>query len=179
MSRGEELRDVIIWLWVLSYSDSAGTSVAFISDDSGFWTKDEGVHPDIERDLISKDGRVSIYRSIDDFAKQHAPAPKAATQEWALEHVSIPSIEPEILQKATADLGNRLRGGVRDLRLEGSEFIEVACFRFLRIPNLLNLNSDWCFALTICGTHRRQPPVLEVWEVRGPSQSSLPGLAPP
>jgi len=29
--QGEELRDVIIWLWVLSYSDTAGTQVAFIS----------------------------------------------------------------------------------------------------------------------------------------------------
>src|ERR1035437_10942034 len=46
---GEELRDVILWLWVLDYANNVD-AVTFMSDDGGFWAAD-GVHPDIDRDL--------------------------------------------------------------------------------------------------------------------------------
>jgi hypothetical protein len=47
--QGEELRDVIIWLWALHYSTLARTEVAFVSNDSTFWSKD-GAHPQVEKD---------------------------------------------------------------------------------------------------------------------------------
>src|ERR1700687_2504169 len=46
---GEELRDVILWLWTLAYSDTANTEVVFVSGDGGFWEGDE-IYPEHERD---------------------------------------------------------------------------------------------------------------------------------
>ena len=38
---GEELRDVIVWLSTLDYAKTSNSSVAFITDDSGFWVNDD------------------------------------------------------------------------------------------------------------------------------------------
>ena len=123
--QGEELRDVIIWLWVLEYSSSVGDQIAFVSKDSGFWTKD-GIHPDIARDPRVKDGRVSIYSSIDNFAKQHAPAPAAATSEWLREHFQIQAVESQLIDQASKAL--RLEGRVKDLALESHEFVDGSVY---------------------------------------------------
>jgi PIN domain len=122
---GEELRDVIIWLWVLGYSDSFGDQVAFVSKDSGFWIKD-GIHPDIGREQRLKDGKVNIYRSIDDFAKQHAPAPSPATDEWLRAHFHVQDVERQLIDLVSDSL--RLRGAVRDLALERHEFLEGSVY---------------------------------------------------
>jgi len=142
--QGEELRDVIIWLWVLSYSDTAGTQVAFISGDSGFWAKD-APHPDIQHDLQSKGGRVSIYKTIDDFIKSHAPAPTPVTAEWVEEHLPIQTIEPELLQKVSADLAKELRAVIRDLTLEHSELYSQSHLRSPAIQQIAFPSLHVCF----------------------------------
>jgi hypothetical protein len=115
---GEEMRDVILWLWALTYSDSANTEVAFISDDGGFWAGD-AAHPDIDRDIRSKDGKVHIFRSIQEFLKHHAPAPTDVSEEWLHQHFTIQMIEREVIDRAIQVLHQTLpRGGVRALSIE-------------------------------------------------------------
>jgi hypothetical protein len=125
--QGEELRDVVIWLWAIAYSNSLLSPTAFISNDSAFWTK-EGVHPDIQRDLLGSP-LMSIYRSIDDFAKQHAPAPTPATPEWLSSHFHIQAVEGQLIDRAARELAEI--GATRDLTLgryslTGGEVYDVA-----------------------------------------------------
>jgi hypothetical protein len=100
---GEELRDVILWLWTIAYCDTANTDVVFVSGDGGFWAGDE-IHPDIDRDAKTKNGRLHVYRSIQDFLKAHAPTPVEITEEWAQKHFEIQSIERELIDRAAREL---------------------------------------------------------------------------
>jgi hypothetical protein len=103
---GEELRDVILWLWVLDYTNDVD-GVAFMSDDGGFWAGD-GVHPDIDNDLCTKNGKLHIYRTIPDFLKAHAPAPIDMTAEWLQRHFEIQRIEPELIERSLKELQRAL-----------------------------------------------------------------------
>ena len=117
---GEELRDVILWLWTLTYCESAKTDVAFISADGGFWA-DEAVHPDIDHDIRTKNGRLHIYRSIQHFLKAHAPTPVEVTDEWAQKHLQIQSIEHELIERAARQL-NRFRHVISGLSIKEYHF---------------------------------------------------------
>jgi hypothetical protein len=113
---GEELRDVILWLWALAYSDTADDQVVFISDDGGFW-KDDGVHPDIDHDVRAKNGKLYIHRSILEFLKNHAPAPVDITGGWLQQHFEIQAIERELIDRASREL-DRMLGGVVGISIE-------------------------------------------------------------
>ena len=114
---GEELRDVILWLWVLGYA-GAVDAAAFISRDGGFWDGDR-VHPDIERDLRTKLGKLTIHRTIPDFLKSHAPMQADITEAWAREHFDIRGIERELLDGAMRELGRALSADrIRALSME-------------------------------------------------------------
>jgi len=117
--QGEELRDVIIWLWTIAYSHEVGVATAFISNDSAFWTK-EGVHPEIQADLEANK-LVTVHRSIDDFAKQHAPAPAPVTEEWLHDYFHIQAIEGQLIDRAGGELQQRVL--IRDLTLERYELV--------------------------------------------------------
>jgi hypothetical protein len=117
---GEELRDVILWLWALNYADTV-EAAAFISSDGGFWNSDK-VHPDIDRDLRTKGGRLLIHRTIPDFLKSHAPAPIDVTVTWLQEHFEIRRIERELVDGARSELQRALsRIVIQALSLERSE----------------------------------------------------------
>lgn len=147
---GEELRDVLLWLWTLAYCDTADAEVAFISDDGGFWT-DETVHPDIENDLRTKNGKLHVYRSIQDFLKAHAPTPVDVTEEWVKQHFEFQRVERELIDRAANEL-SRLKDVITDLSIkehkvskgkvyqisEDSQFAELELqlvFEFLRTPS--------------------------------------------
>jgi len=122
---GEELRDVIIWLWALEYCASASAEVAFISADSGFWEGDH-IHPQVQKDTQSKNGRIAIYRSIPDFLQQHAPAPVTATQQWVEQNFQVQAIEAQLIDRAWRELSAQFRGEVRDVAIESLEFLKGA-----------------------------------------------------
>jgi len=117
---GEELRDVILWLWVLDYTNNVD-AVAFMSDDGGFWAAD-GVHPDIDRDLHTKNRKLHIYRTIPDFLKAHAPAPADMTAEWLQQHLEIQRIERELIDRTLKELQRALpRDTFHALSIERNE----------------------------------------------------------
>jgi hypothetical protein len=106
---GEELRDVILWLWALAYADSVDGEVAFVSNDGGFWAP-EGRHPDIDRDLRAKNGRLHLHRSILELLKGHSPAKTVASPEWIEQHFQIQTIERELIDRASQEIDKALRG---------------------------------------------------------------------
>jgi len=80
-AKGEELRDVILWLSTLAHAKASNRAVAFISGDSGFWQEND-VHPEIRGDVETHGVSVRLYRSIKDFVEANLPPSKSATAEW-------------------------------------------------------------------------------------------------
>jgi hypothetical protein len=75
---GEELRDVIIWLFVLEHwKKHQSTSVAFVSSDGGFWlgAKPPKLHPQIEKDTVGT--KISVFRNLSAFNAQYSLASRA------------------------------------------------------------------------------------------------------
>lgn len=99
---GEELRDVILWLIALEYSQQHG-EVAFITNDSGFWAADT-LQPRLSEDIASRGARLRVYRSLEQFVEEHAPKPEPVTPEWlALYRVDIESdntLSAQVIQRA-------------------------------------------------------------------------------
>jgi hypothetical protein len=131
-ANGEELRDVIIWLWSLAYCKAANTSTAF----------KDGVHADIERDLHANN-LMSLYRSIDDFAKRHSPAPVEATLEWVSNNFHIQDVERQLIDRVGASL--RLSGTVRNIALEKSEFAGGSVYEVAPGTQFAELRFDLVF----------------------------------
>jgi len=67
--KGEELRDVVIWLMTLECARNA--PVCFIGFDGKFSEKD-GLHSHLKRDLETRKVQVNFYRSIPEFIKGNA-----------------------------------------------------------------------------------------------------------
>jgi hypothetical protein len=145
---GEELRDVIIWLWVLHYCSSAPGNVAFVSQDSTFWNGEEP-HQHIATDIRLQENRLSICRTIDEFLKKHAPAPAEVTAEWFLTHFKVSDFERESIASATRELNGMLWGAVRDVCLDSLDFVQGSLYEVapgvqfaeLRISLSLSLNN--------------------------------------
>jgi predicted nucleic acid-binding protein len=49
--KGEELRDVILWLIVLHYAKQSKARIAFVSEDKTFHHTDETLHPTLQNDV--------------------------------------------------------------------------------------------------------------------------------
>jgi hypothetical protein len=144
---GEELRDVIIWLWVLYYSGSAPENVAFVSQDTTFWQGDEP-HPKVALDISNQKGRLSIHRTIDQFLKKHAPAPVDITPEWFSEHFKVADFERESVEAATRELNGVLFGFVRDVRLDEIKFVSGSLYEITPSVQFTELNVSLLFGLT-------------------------------
>jgi hypothetical protein len=70
--RGEELRDVIIWLVVLAFATTHKQPLAFISNDSGFKGQDEKLHPTLADDIKAKGVNITLHPSIRQFIAANA-----------------------------------------------------------------------------------------------------------
>ena len=75
-SKGEELRDVIVWLMMVAYARKSKQDIAFISHDEHF-RQGDALHPELNKDLEHGKIKLHFYRSIDDFIKAWAPSPRA------------------------------------------------------------------------------------------------------
>jgi hypothetical protein len=71
---GEELRDVIIWLIALQFAQVEQKQIALVTADSGFWAEKE-IHEHLRDDITKRNVKISLFRTIDDFIKDSAPAP--------------------------------------------------------------------------------------------------------
>jgi len=64
-AKGEELRDVMIWLMMLGHAEKSGCDVAFISHDEHFREGDH-LHPKLRDDLQGGKIKLHYYKAIDD-----------------------------------------------------------------------------------------------------------------
>jgi hypothetical protein len=109
--KGEELRDVILWLYVLEIAHEHGEQVAFISDDSGFWNRKDRDQPDaqIVDDIKSKEVNVRVYRSLNAFIADHSLEVDPVTETWVLETLGAEGLA-KLLEESVAKLTERPTG---------------------------------------------------------------------
>jgi hypothetical protein len=81
--KGEELRDVILWLMVLAYVKASKTPTAFVSSD-GHFRNENALHPFLAQEIRDSTAPLHFYVSIDDFIKANAPPPRELTEDEAL-----------------------------------------------------------------------------------------------
>ncbi len=67
--KGEELRDVILWLIVLHYAKQSKAPVAFVSQDRGFQGTEGTLHPSLQKDIERAGVSIAFYRTVGDFVK--------------------------------------------------------------------------------------------------------------
>ncbi len=85
-SKGEELRDVILWLATLAYARKKKRKIVFITKDGGFW--EEGTDlpaSQIVNDMTQTEGLVTLYRTIEAFLAANTLSAKAVDTKWANE----------------------------------------------------------------------------------------------
>lgn len=144
---GEELRDVIIWLWICGYCASQKLEVAFVTQDRGFWSSD-GPHQHIAGDIEKQSGHLSIFRTIDEFLKKHAPAPSEITPEWFAKHFEGMHFDQEATQSATQRLSKTLSGSVRDVHLDDFRFVSGSLYSVAPGVEFTELNLSLSLSLT-------------------------------
>jgi predicted nucleic acid-binding protein len=96
--KGEELRDVIIWLGVLQYARDSKESVAFISKDSGFWDGDNP-HADVLADISEGALEITLYKDIDDFNRHYAFHAETLAVEAIRHLLDVRSLDGKIVQR--------------------------------------------------------------------------------
>lgn len=77
-SKGEELRDVVIWLMAIACARTK--PIAFISDD-GIYAEKGTLHPDLQKDLADHKVEINFYTSINEFTKANALTARKLTAE--------------------------------------------------------------------------------------------------
>jgi hypothetical protein len=70
--KGEELRDVILWLVVLHYAKQSKTHVAFVSGDKTFQDAEGALHSTLKNDIERASVNVAFYSSVGGFVKYNA-----------------------------------------------------------------------------------------------------------
>lgn len=110
--QGEELRDVILWLFVLSYAETIRGKVGFVSRDGGFWEGSE-LHAEIKRDIHTRGVEVAVYNNLDEFNKANALRSTPLNSESAEKLIPIRHLDDKFIAKAAALLS----------RVEGEDWV--------------------------------------------------------
>jgi hypothetical protein len=80
-SKGEEIRDAVIWSLIIDQLAKA-KDVVFISLNGGEFGVEGKLHPDLEGELQALSGNLDYVTSLGDFARNHASVIDFVTAEW-------------------------------------------------------------------------------------------------
>jgi hypothetical protein len=136
--RGEELRDVILWLLVLDLAKNSRSGIIFISRDKTFATEDgQNLHPDLLRDISSLKVRLDFYLSIREFVVARALDHESIDADQFYSIVSLRKVEQltrERMIRSSTRVGNIVTADLKEFVFEhairykvgeGAFFIEV------------------------------------------------------
>jgi hypothetical protein len=90
-AKGEELRDVIVWLHVKRYASQKKSEIGFVTRDLGFRiSKDEQkLHPDLAAELAAAGLSVSFHPDIGSFLRTQALTEHPITEAWLSQFLRI------------------------------------------------------------------------------------------
>lgn len=109
-NKGQQFRDGLLWLTLLDYAESKEEKiVAFISDNpTDFSEKGENkLSKELFEEAKLRGIEIKFYRTLNDFAKQHASVIEFITKEWIDENIDFKIIEElfsVVLDKNQEDL---------------------------------------------------------------------------
>jgi predicted nucleic acid-binding protein len=124
---GEELRDVILWMVVLTYARQTKNSMAFVSGDKTFQDSDGALDPLLQKDVEGAQVAVVFYPSVGDFVKGNALESQSVAEEALAAYVGA----KELLGIATEQLlGAELRiGTIVGAEVSRLELVEAKKYR--------------------------------------------------
>jgi hypothetical protein len=98
--KGEELRDVMLWLLAISIAKQSSSRLAFISGDKDFMADDQReLHPQLAEDLKFMSAPLDFYPGVLEFVTAHALAHESADKGWFLPLVPTGKMEELIGQR--------------------------------------------------------------------------------
>jgi hypothetical protein len=104
--KGEELRDVILWLACLQYAKGhPDEDIVFVSTDKGFW-KNAGANEarsEILDDIATSGGKIAIFASLERFVKEFSPKEIEFNDESFAEELWADGAIQLLLLEAVAD----------------------------------------------------------------------------
>jgi predicted nucleic acid-binding protein len=81
--KGEEFRDVVLWLSLKEYSRASDKEIIFISEDKHFYDVGSNyLHPQLATELQDEGLKVKYLGSIDEFISQHSSKIDYINREW-------------------------------------------------------------------------------------------------
>jgi hypothetical protein len=107
---GEELRDVILWLFAIAYAKTIDEPLAFISSDRGFWHGTSHVAAQIEKDISESGRKITLYRTLDAFIADTALHSVDFTEVRFNEIFSASDLRAKLLAAVKTTIGGASRG---------------------------------------------------------------------
>jgi hypothetical protein len=121
--RGEELRDVVVWLMAVEFAKESKRELAFISDDNTFKDEDGDLHPHLKEDIKRAAAKITYYHSIRKFVAANSLASEPMTPE---QFAAVVNSEEILALARDKLLQARLRQGViKDVDILRMELIEA------------------------------------------------------
>ncbi len=119
--KGEELRDVILWLMAIQYAKQHGNVVAFVSNDGTFADGDgTSLHPDLRSEIDDAGVDICFYRSVKDFITDNALETDPLTEDWLTQYVASQEIEQMArgtLERLSVEGLSRTRASIREAQI--------------------------------------------------------------
>lgn len=96
--RGEETRDVLVWLTILDVAAiKSDQMLVFISKNIKEFALDENLHPDLLKECNDRNVKIKYYNSLQKFVEDHASKIDYITPEWIKTSLDFNSINDRIL----------------------------------------------------------------------------------
>lgn len=94
-NKGEEFRDIVIWLSIKEFLKQSQREAVFISQNTKqFAAKDSReLHPDLAAELSTENLPLRYFCSLDDFIQQRSSRVDFITEEWIEQNISQADIE--------------------------------------------------------------------------------------
>jgi hypothetical protein len=117
--KGEELRDVMLWLLAINIARHSSSRLAFISGDKDFMADDQqNLHPQLVEDVKSMAAPLDFYPGVLEFVTAHALAHESVDKAWFLPLVPTGKMEELIGQRM-------LEWSTESGRITGVDKIEI------------------------------------------------------
>jgi len=118
---GEQLRDVLVWLFVVDYASRKGCEIAFLSEDLDFRvSKDHHeLHPDLCAEVSAKNLSLSFHTAVSRFVTTHALKKTPLDGPWWSQIVPVKGIEDEVIKLLPKS--EQIRGSLDQIVIESFE----------------------------------------------------------
>ncbi|MBI3854726.1 MAG: DUF4935 domain-containing protein [Planctomycetes bacterium] len=129
--KGEEARDVLLWLSILEYLKTTKedkSKPCFISGNTkDFGDGNGGLHKDLAEDLRQRGLDLKYYPGLEGFLKEHNEPIAFIRDEWIRNAVKIEELRVELKQKAESD--PLVVAGHASLGFSGIPVVELSAFQ--------------------------------------------------